>query len=304
MKIKIIFSSLLLVAVLIGLFVYFSSKKSTIGDQAYAHTKQILSIGPRPPGSEQLNQVRAYHTQVLNTAGWQVREQKFERYTPNGTITFINLIARFPNNNDKEKIWATTPEGILAAHIDSKFDKEGIFLGADDAASACGGILAIAENLALKNPANASKIELVFFDGEEGIGKDLTPTDGLYGSKHYANILRSQSQLPRFGILLDMIGHKNLSIKIPSDSPPELRKTLFSAAKHNRVESYFGVAAGSIIDDHVPLNLAGVPTIDIIGDFSQFKWWHQPSDNIAIIDPKSLEISLSVTMKMLEDLLK
>jgi hypothetical protein len=58
------------------------------------------------------------------------------------------------------------------------------------------------------------------------------------------------------------------------------------------------------IDDHVPLNDAGIPTINLIGDFSQFAWWHTESDNLRLISEESLAISLKVTRHMLEALLK
>ena len=100
-----------------------------------------------------------------------------------------------------------------------------------------------------------------------------------------------------------MIGHKNLRIRYPSDTPAFLEDILLKAARRVGVADRFTRGLNPIMDDHVPLNNAGIPTIDIIGDFSQFAWWHTESDNMKRISSESLEITLMVTSAVLSDLL-
>ena len=69
------------------------------------------------------------------------------------------------------------------------------------------------------------------------------------------------------------------------------------------MEERYAQRDGLILDDHVPLNDAGIPTIDIIGDFTRFGWWHTDSDNLRVISKESLGITLKVTRRMLEELL-
>ncbi len=195
-------------------------------------------------------------------------------------------------------------KGLLCAHIDSKYFKEKEFLGADDAASACAAVVEIAKHLAENEPDQAEQIELVFFDGEEAFAFNMTLLDGLYGSRYYANQWRTLPNKPKFGILLDMVGHDNLRIRIPSDSPKHLAELMFEAAKQEGESSRFGTAPGPIMDDHVPLNLVGIPTLDIIGDFANKSWWHTTGDNAAIISAESLDISIRVTLRMLGKLLE
>jgi hypothetical protein len=140
----------------------------------------------------------------------------------------------------------------------------------------------------------------VFFDGEEALEENITPQDGLYGSRHYANFWRARDDKPKWGILLDMIGHKDLSIRLPSDTPQDLKELVFAAAKEEGADAHFGMAATPIIDDHVPLNLAGIPTVDLIGDFTRRGWWHTVGDNLNIISPESLDISIRVTLRMID----
>lgn len=268
-----------------------------LGQAAHEQTAAILAKGPRPPGSAGLTAVRRQVKEELAKAGWVTAGQAFERSTPQGRMSFENLRARFPTGAGDP--WAQPVRAILCAHIDSKTFKDRHFLGADDAASACAAIVEIARFLAQEKPRQAQSLELVFFDGEEALGPNITPMDGLYGSRHYANQWRNRADKPRFGILLDMIGHENLSIRLSTDTPAEMKARVFAAAKAEDAERHFGMAMGPITDDHVPLNSVGIATVDLIGDFGSGGWWHTPADNLKIISAKSLDISIRVTLRVL-----
>ncbi|GHC48046.1 M28 family peptidase [Roseibacillus persicicus] len=273
----------------------------------FAHTSNILSFGPRYPGSQGAVEVRNYVTEVLEETGWTVGAQTFQSQTPIGPRTFTNLIARFPASPNEDP-WKARIDGLLCAHLDSKYYSNQRFLGADDAGSACGLILTMAREMA-ETPEKASRMELIFFDGEEAFTENMGPKagglfDGIYGSRAYAARWNGASYKPSFGILLDMVGHKNLSIKVPADSPAHLVRVMNAAVDKLGHNKHFGMAAGEILDDHVPLNDAGIPTIDIIGDFQRSGWWHTPKDNLSIISPESLAITKSVVEEMLRELLK
>lgn len=267
------------------------------GKRAHAHTAEILKFGPRPPGSESLGKVLDYVATEMGKSGWVATRQTFEAATPLGQMTFTNLVMNHRSSKGEP------PEAVLCAHIDSKRMPDVTFVGADDAASAVGALIEIGRVLAESDPKRAARTEIVFFDGEEGINPQMTASDGIYGSRHYAGEWTDRDVKPRFGILLDMIGHKDLRIRIPSDSPPHLRDALMEAARTRGVLDHYGVAPGPILDDHVPLNEVGIPTIDVIGDFSRAPWWHTPDDNLELIDPQSLETSIQVTLEMLRKLL-
>lgn len=268
------------------------------GVEAHALTAEIVAYGPRPPGSQALDSVRARVRGELEKSGWVTTGQRFERTTPIGNVVFENVRARFPNGPGDP--WSRPVKGLLCAHIDSKHYQDRHFLGADDAASACAAIVVIARHLAREKPEQAAGLELVFFDGEEAFAENITPQDGLYGSRHYAGLWRARADKPAFGIVLDMIGHENLSIRLPSDTPGDLKHAVLGAAAAEGAAHHFGMAAGPIIDDHVPLNFAGIPTVDIIGDFTRSGWWHTPGDNMKIISAGSLDISIRVTLRVLD----
>ncbi|OYV06693.1 MAG: hypothetical protein CFE26_04935 [Verrucomicrobiales bacterium VVV1] len=270
------------------------------GQAALEHTKEILAVGPRPAGSKELGQVRELVKSKLTAAGWVVAEEAFEKDTPIGKIKFVNLRARFPAGGGDP--WKQPVEGLLCAHIDSKYFKDQVFVGADDSASACGAIIEMGRILSKSRAEQAKKLELVFFDGEEAF-VEFTTLDGLYGSRNYAANWRNHSDKPRFGILLDMIGHKNLRVALPSDSPALLVNHLMASAKEEKESDHFKMASEPILDDHVPLNLVGIPTIDVIGDFKQFNWWHHRGggkDDIANLSAESLDISIRVTLRTVD----
>lgn len=299
MKIRLMLSAVVIVAVVAGaLILRDRTAAGAMGSDAYEQTAEILEFGPRPPGSDALDQVRAHVRAELEKAGWATVGQAFEQRTPVGQVRFENVRARFPSGGGD--VWSKPVDGLLTAHIDSKYYKNMHFVGADDAASACAAIVVISRYLAQRDPELAGQIELVFFDGEEAFNENISPTDGLYGSRHYAAHWRGRDDMPRWGILLDMVGHKDLKIALPSDTHTKQKEAVFAVAKSEGVEQHFGMAGGPIIDDHVPLNFAGIPTVNLIGDFTRFRWWHTPNDNFELISPESLDISIRVTLRLLE----
>ena len=303
MRSRWILISVVVLAVVGGGYAWWRHRHSAqLGQAAYQQTLAILDHGPRPPGSAALKAVREQLAANLHAAGWVTQAQPFDRATPTGNMSFENLRARFPAGAADP--WTQAVQGILCAHVDSKWFADQHFVGADDAASACAAIVEIARFLAQSQPARARALELVFFDGEESLGDNITPTDGLYGSRYYANFWRKQPTKPAFGILLDMIGHDNLTIRLSSDTPADLKERVFAAARAEGEDRHYGMAPGPITDDHVPLNFAGIPTVDVIGDFGRDGWWHTPADNQKIISAHSLDISIRVTLRMLDGWMK
>lgn len=262
------------------------------GSAAFQHVQWQVQLGPRPAGSEQLEKLRQYITDSLVQNGWSVQRQAFKAETPRGPIEFVNLVARFGQTS------ANIPQSIVCSHYDTKLYDTIPFVGANDGASSTGALQELARVLAL-DPELASKVELVFFDGEEAF-QQFSQSDGTYGSRHYAQKLGDngrQGQF-KFAILWDMIGDKNLGITLSPDSPSDLVQGIFDSALALGLRHHFSFHDRPIWDDHVPLNQAGIPSIDLI-DFD-YPAWHTADDTLEQISPGSLQKIGAVTLHFLK----
>lgn len=291
------------------------------GEQALAHVAAVVAMGPRPAGSEALERTRQYLESELAALGWVTQRQVFVGKTPQGQVEFVNLRARFG-----EKAWGQNVEGLLCSHYDTKPYEGFEFVGANDGGSSTGLLVEIARVLATR-PEAATRLELVFFDGEEAFGTNINGSDGLYGSKHYAAewLTHKASERPRWGLLLDMVGDADLNIRAAIRIPRQSIRDLVEARKEGysvdieQVESalqglsrdllaaaeavghraHVGISADYIIDDHIPLNVvAGIPTMDLI-DF-EYAPWHTPADTMDKLSAESLEIVGKVTLRLVE----
>lgn len=260
------------------------------GQNALRHVEQLVDLGPRPPGSEALEKARVYLTKQLELSGWQVTRQPFTDETPRGKVEFVNLIARHSSHDAK-----AAPVFLLCSHYDTKVFDSIQFVGANDGGSSTGALIEIAR--VLHNfPELAAKIELVFFDGEEAY-ESFSDKDGLYGSRYFAKHFFPE----RFsgGVLLDMIGDRSLTITLSPDSPMQMTADIFAAAEALKLRDHFTYFHSSIMDDHTPLNDAGISTIDLI-DFD-FPAWHTADDTMDKISAESLQTVGAVTLYYLSE---
>ena len=260
------------------------------GENALRHVQRLVDLGPRPPGSAALEQARVYITRELEAVGWIVTRQSFKEQTPRGEVTFVNLIATFGAAKKP-------PTFLLCSHYDTKIFDDARFVGANDGGSSNGVLIEMARVLAPRAEL-AGQVQLVFFDGEEAY-VEFTETDGLYGSRYFAEQLVAEGKAKHFrgGILFDMVGDRSLTITLPPDSPAQMTRDIFAAAEALNVRHHFTYADTPILDDHVPLNRIGVPTIDLI-DFD-FPVWHTPGDTMDKISAESLDVVGSVAARYL-----
>ena len=258
------------------------------GEKALAHVQRLVDLGPHPAGSDAIEKARDYIEAQLRQSGWQVTRQAFTDDTPRGRIHFVNLIARFPGDTK-----TASPSFLFCSHYDPKLFDTIRFVGANDGGSSTGLLLELARVLGQHSDL-ARKVELVFFDGEEAY-ENFSETDGLYGSRYFARQLQS-NRAKQFhgGILFDMVGDRSLGITFPPDTPAAIARDIFTAAEALKLRKYFSYLDRDLTDDHVPLNAAGIPTIDII-DFD-YPWWHTADDTMDKISAQSLQIVGSVAL--------
>ena len=275
------------------------------GARALADAAAQVECGPRPAGSPALETARKLILDSLKASGWKAERQEFEQDTPHGRIRMSNILASFPNQSATAQPTSASSapkparsRALVAGHYDTKKFSTIRFVGANDGASSTGALLELARVLG-KSPALASKVDLTFFDGEEALVQ-FTESDGLYGSRYFATSLRSSGKASEynFGIVLDMIGDKNLTITLPFDSPKELTRGVLESARALGCRERFSLLDRALLDDHVPLNeIARIPTVDLI-DF-EYNVWHTADDTMNQLSAQSLQTIGAVTLHYL-----
>jgi len=248
------------------------------GEKAFAQLVKQCSFGPRNPGSAGYQKCRDYLLQTMRTCADQTLPQTFP-YSfgkPRVSVEGMNIMARFQPQKQTRLLfcahWDTRPWADMDA--DPKNHNKPI-LGANDGASGVAVLLELARLLQQQKPELG--IDLVLFDGEDA-GESHIPNSYAKGSAAFAAAYGA-SLHPRFAVLLDMIGDKNLQIPYESYSlqaAPNIVHTVWQKAQELGVSEFVPSEGYAIFDDHVPLLRVGIPCIDLI-DFD-YPHWHTMQD--------------------------
>ena len=244
-------------------------------DSARALTvlRKQCEFGPRPVGSTAHDKVRDYLVAELRPYAKSVETQNFQHTLAGRTYKLSNIIARFGSGSGI----------LLCAHWDTRptadeelgaADRKRPILGANDGASGVAVLLELARMFHERPPA--VPVTVVLFDGE-----DFGPTgkDMFLGSRYFASRLGDKSGF-RYGILLDMVGDKELVIYREGNSQAgagfAADKIWDTALKLGYGSIFKDEVKYTISDDHVPLIEAGLPCADVI-DFD-YAYWHTLDD--------------------------
>lgn len=266
------------------------------GARAYRYLQQICDVGPHTAGSKANATVRQMVADHFKAHGGAVYEQKFRGTDPatRRPLEFANLIGRwFPDRTDRVLICAHYDTRPFADEEPDPFERRKPFIGANDPGSGIALIMEIAHHL--DSLPTDWGVDLVLFDAEElvygrGVSHDLYFLGSKAFARAYANGVRSKKLGYRYsaGILLDMVGGKDLTIKrepYSLEMAPQLVEEVWSVADRLGETCFRREIGREVYDDHWPLNQHGIPTIDLI-DFD-YPHWHRLSDLPDKLDPAS-----------------
>ncbi|MEW6413381.1 MAG: M28 family peptidase [Candidatus Zixiibacteriota bacterium] len=250
------------------------------GQRAFGYLEKQVEFGPRVPGSEASASCRDYYYRHFSELGLEVDSQKFVFFDPysQSDIPMVNVIASFKVTPDDK-----SPGMVLMAHYDSRPRTDFAenpqlraqpIQGANDGASGVAVLMELA-NLFAQTPPEGN-IDLVLVDGEDW-GKAGDHHLYMIGSKEFAK--RGIRDKYRFGIVVDMVGESDQQIYREGFSEryaKDLNDMVFSTARDLGLMTFIDSVRYPIMDDHLSLNIAGVPAIDII-DFD-YPYWHTEYD--------------------------
>lgn len=262
------------------------TKKPTFdGVQAFRYLVHQCDFGPRNPGSQGHQHCLAYLTQTLRQYVQQVTHQRFaytDRKDPSRTHHGTNIIASFNPRVRTNRI-------MLCAHWDTRpqadEDPDPAYHhvpvpGANDGASGVAVLLELAR-LMNQNPP-AVGVDLVLFDLEDMGDHDFSKSPETcnpfcIGSSYFA--AHMPIHRPRFGILLDMVGKKDLKIGYEGYSYRHAKAVVehvWEAADRVQAQAFEKKPTLAVIDDHVPFLRRGINVINLI-DFD-YTYWHTRED--------------------------
>jgi glutaminyl-peptide cyclotransferase len=274
-----------------------ATNNSFRGSAALADTKQAVSFGERPSGSDAIIKLREWIVSELKPLGGQVSLDSFTGHTPTGPVPMANVIAKFPGTSGKTV--------VISGHYDTKRIPMVQFVGANDAGSSTGFLIEFAR--VISHSRHLDNVYVVFFDGEEAVLANWTDTDSRYGSRHLVDRWSEDGTLRKIKALVnvDMIGDKDLDILTEPSTSQSLRSNILSIAAKLGYSKYFRQeSGGGIDDDHKPFVDAGVNAIDIIDlDFGpNNSYWHTAQDTMNKLSAHSLQVVGDVVVELCKEL--
>lgn len=252
------------------------------GARAFGYLKQICDLGPRPAGSEANTRQREMVAEHFRKNGLEIREQSFDAIDPSNRSRkrLTNLIGVW-NPQKRRRV-------VIGAHYDTRpfpdqdpdpAKRRNRFIGANDGASGVALLMEISNHLPKMNTEWG--VDLILFDGEELVYQDGDPY--FLGSRHFARQYladaKKRSWSYEAGLVLDMVADKNLLIEQEQYSmeyAPKVVREIWDAAEKLGEKRFSRSVGPAVLDDHIPLNQARIPTADLI-DF-EYPHWHTVND--------------------------
>jgi hypothetical protein len=269
-----------------------STPPSTVpfdGKQAMGYLDAICKIGPRISGTDGMTKQQQLVQKHFEALGAKVEFQRFtaRQESQPQAVEMANMIISWHPDRPRRV--------ILCSHYDTRpiADQEEDrtkwhqpFVSANDGGSGVALLMELGNHM--KDLKTQVGVDFVLFDGEEYI---FEHTDKyFFGSEHFGlEYRRNKGKIRYFAaVLLDMIAGKNARFAAEGTSwskAPQLVREIWTIAQESRSNAFVNRVGGSVSDDHVSLNAAGIPAVDIIPETRNdpvfgftYPHWHRLSD--------------------------
>jgi hypothetical protein len=252
--------------------------------RAMGYLEAVCKIGPRISGTEGMKKQQQLLEKHFKDLGGEVSYQRFSarQRSVGKNVEMANLVVAWHPER--------TRRVIICSHYDTRpiADQEPdernwrkAFVSANDGGSGVALLMELAH--AMKDLKTNVGVDFVLFDGEEYVfdREDVY----FFGSEHFGKEYRKNREKDKKvyvgAVLLDMVGGKQAHFPIEQTSwekASELVKEVWRIAEEQKCPAFRSDAFSkfAVQDDHVALNAAGIPAIDVI-DFD-YAHWHRLTD--------------------------
>ena len=283
-------------------------------DSAYQYVKAQCDFGPRVPGTEAHTACLQYFVEQFSRFGADtVIVQEGESMIYDGTkMPIRNVVASYglgkPNRVMICAHWDSRP---FADNDINPDNRRKAIIGANDGASGVGVMMELARQLGQKNAAIG--VDLILFDLEDWGAPDweqskLSDGGWALGSKYWASRPHIPGYQAQFAILLDMVGAQGAQFyrEYFSDQYASwvVDRVWNKAADLGLGHVFVNQRGGGVTDDHINVNRAGIPCIDIIQFQTETEtgfgdYWHTHNDDMRNIDLLTLDAVGRVLMEII-----
>ena len=269
-----------------------ASRSPFDGEGALALVRQQCDFGPRVPATGAHAQCADWLIGTLQAACDTVILQTGTVQTAKSGKLGIKNIVGVINPEASQRL-------LLLAHWDTRpwadndpdaANHNKPVMGANDGASGVGVLLQLARQL--KVDSTSLGIDIVLVDAEDMGESDNEDSWGL-GAQYWAQHPHVDGYKPLFGILLDMVGSADATFT------REYYSEQYAGGFVNLVwncasgSHFINAAGGAVTDDHIFVNRAGIPCVDIIdlrsnSDTGFCPEWHTIHDTMEAISATTL----------------
>ncbi|WP_277466096.1 M28 family peptidase [Parabacteroides sp. PF5-6] len=282
-------------------------------DSAYHFVARQVDFGPRVPNTTAHKACGDYLIAELTRFGAQLYVQETTLTAYNGDrLESRNIIGAYNPENPKRILlfahWDTRPyadQETDATKHHTPID------GADDGASGVGALLEIARQINQNDPGIG--IDIIFFDaedyGEPAFARTAKPDTWCLGSQFWAKNPHVKNYRAEYGILLDMVGHKEATFYKEGYSmqyaAPMVEKIWNKAREMGYGRFFIQATGGSYVDDHIYVKQGrNIPCVDIIYTSTESRngfgdHWHTLNDTMDNIEPATLKAAGQTVLEMI-----
>ena len=266
--------------------------KAFDGNGALELTRQQCEFGPRVPGTPAHAKCADWLMATLQASCDTVIMQTGTVQTATeGKLGIKNIIGCI-NPDASQRL-------LLLAHWDTRpwadndpdpANHSKPVMGANDGASGVGVLLQLARQL--KADGTTLGVDIVLVDAED-MGVNDNEDSWALGTQYWASHPHVQGYKPLFGILLDMVGASDATFTREYYST-QYAGGFVDLVWGNAAGSHFiNAQGGAVTDDHIFVNRAGIPCVDIIdmrsdSDTGFCPEWHTVNDTMDAIDAATL----------------